>query len=318
MADQSIDDALKTAADPGHSSGRRSVLDADQRLQATASSPLRWLVILVPLAVIAIFGANLAGLWTLPGQQAAKELPQPETLHDPWQAVRDARDALEDLWGRLMVQLDSVTTSGPQHSDAPTGPSDVPSASTDGGSVHNSPEESTIRSIEDIERQIEAIFGKRRAPADGRADSGADDGAPSEGSQSTAPAPDAPGPEARPRTFDPDLAVALVAIGDVEAGRMAFKKCAPCHTVKKGEFSRLGPDLWGIVGRPVAAAEDYYYSKAMKSLDGAWSERRLARFLHDPKAMLPGTKMTFAGIVDEKQVADLIVYLKSRSDGGLP
>lgn len=108
------------------------------------------------------------------------------------------------------------------------------------------------------------------------------------------------------------LAAPAFAEGDAVAGKMVFKKCAPCHSVEK--VNRVGPTLSGIIGRPVATVEDYSYSQAMQAFgeDGkVWSEAQIAEYLMSPKAMVPGTRMTFAGVKKIEDIANLIAYLKA-------
>lgn len=108
------------------------------------------------------------------------------------------------------------------------------------------------------------------------------------------------------------LAAPAFAEGDAVAGKAVFKKCAPCHSVEK--VNRVGPTLSGIIGRPVATIEDYSYSPAMRAFgeDGkVWSEAQIAEYLMSPKAMVPGTRMTFAGLKKIEDIANLIAYLKA-------
>jgi cytochrome c len=108
------------------------------------------------------------------------------------------------------------------------------------------------------------------------------------------------------------LAAPAFAEGDAVAGKMVFKKCAPCHSTEP--VNRVGPTLAGIVGRPVATIEDYGYSPAMRAFgeDGkVWSEAQIAEYLMSPKAMVPGTRMTFAGLRKIEDIANLIAYLRA-------
>lgn len=101
--------------------------------------------------------------------------------------------------------------------------------------------------------------------------------------------------------------------GDVTAGAAVFRKCSACHTATE-PTNRVGPSLLGVVGRPVATAPNYSYSSAMKDFgaDGKlWDEARLSEYLLSPKAMVPGTKMTFAGLKKPADIADVVAYLKS-------
>lgn len=101
--------------------------------------------------------------------------------------------------------------------------------------------------------------------------------------------------------------------GDADAGAQVFKKCAACHTATEAT-NRVGPSLLGVVGRPVATFPDYSYSSAMTDFgaDGkVWDEDRLTEYLLSPKAMVPGTKMSFAGLKKPQDIENVIAYLKS-------
>jgi cytochrome c len=97
---------------------------------------------------------------------------------------------------------------------------------------------------------------------------------------------------------------------DVEAGKTAFKKCALCHTTEAGK-NKVGPSLFGVVGRKSASLDGYNYSEAMKKFDHTWDAGTLDTYLADPRATVPGTKMIFPGIKDKKERDDVIAYLET-------
>lgn len=107
------------------------------------------------------------------------------------------------------------------------------------------------------------------------------------------------------------LAAPAHAAGDAAAGRAAFNKCASCHQVGPNAKSGFGPHLTAIIGRPAAAAKDYNYSDAMKKSGLVWNEKNLTAFIKSPSDTVPGTKMRFWGISNEKQIADMLAYLRS-------
>jgi cytochrome c len=103
----------------------------------------------------------------------------------------------------------------------------------------------------------------------------------------------------------------VAAAGDAVAGKAAFNKCASCHQVGPNAKSGFGPHLSAIIGRPAAAANGYNYSEAMKKSGLVWNEKNLTAFIKSPSDTVPGTKMRFWGISDEKQIANMLAYLRS-------
>jgi len=95
------------------------------------------------------------------------------------------------------------------------------------------------------------------------------------------------------------------------AGRAAFQRCANCHQVGPGARSNFGPQLNGILGRRAGAAPDFDYSPALRKAGFVWNEKNLAAFLRDPDEVVPGNKMRFWGLRSERQIADLLAYLRA-------
>ena len=109
-----------------------------------------------------------------------------------------------------------------------------------------------------------------------------------------------------------------LAIAAPERGERVFLKCKTCHTIEQGSKHRVGPNLWGVVGRDVAAAEGFdRYSQAIKDYGGAWSPERLDAFLEKPRGEVPGTRMGFTGIRKPADRADLIAYLNANGPAPL-
>lgn len=103
----------------------------------------------------------------------------------------------------------------------------------------------------------------------------------------------------------------LLASADAAKGEATFKKCASCHTVNQGGANGIGPNLWATMGKPVAG-HAFAFSDALKSHGGKWDWATMDAWLKNPKAFAPGTKMSFAGIGDAAERANLMVYLNAQ------
>jgi cytochrome c len=103
--------------------------------------------------------------------------------------------------------------------------------------------------------------------------------------------------------------IAAQAAGDAKAGADVFKRCAVCHTSDKGGGDGLGPNLFGVLGRKAATRPGFAYSAPLKKSGLVWNEANLTKWAAGPARVVPGTKMTFAGLSSKKQQADVVAYL---------
>jgi cytochrome c len=103
---------------------------------------------------------------------------------------------------------------------------------------------------------------------------------------------------------------------DVAAGKTSFNKCMACHSIGEGAKNKVGPELNGLDGRKSGAAPDYSYSDANKNSGITWNEAEFKDYIKDPKAKIPGTKMAFAGIKNEKETNDLWAFLAQYDKDG--
>lgn len=110
----------------------------------------------------------------------------------------------------------------------------------------------------------------------------------------------------------------MMASASIEKGQATAKQCQACHTFEKGGPNRVGPNLWGIVGRARASEPGFNYSAAMKAKGGNWTFGELYAFLANPRGYISGTNMTFAGLSRGQQRADVIDFLNTLSDTPQP
>jgi cytochrome c len=114
----------------------------------------------------------------------------------------------------------------------------------------------------------------------------------------------------------------LLAKADPKKGEAIFKKCEACHDGTKGGPNKVGPNLWGVVGRPIASHPGYSYSAAMKKFSDDskkhWDYQLISEFITSPRKEVPGTAMGFAGLPEAQDRADVLAYLRTLSDNPEP
>src|SRR3954454_278890 len=109
-----------------------------------------------------------------------------------------------------------------------------------------------------------------------------------------------------------------LAKADPAAGQQIFNKCMACHNAEKGGANQLGPNLWGVLGEPVGQGKGFAFSDALAKKGGSWSWDNLSQWLTSPRGFAPGTKMTFAGLGNPQDRADVIAFLNAHSDAPKP
>ena len=109
-----------------------------------------------------------------------------------------------------------------------------------------------------------------------------------------------------------------LASADAAKGADVFKKCAACHNAEKGGANQMGPNLWGVLGEPIGKGRGFAFTPVLAGKGGNWDWHSLSEWLKSPKAFAPGTKMTFAGISNPQDRANVIAYLNQQSDHPLP
>jgi len=128
-------------------------------------------------------------------------------------------------------------------------------------------------------------------------------------------------------TITASVSTAEISSGDIMAlftstsateGAKVFKKCAACHSIAQGGGNKIGPALWGVLGRQAGSISDYKYSKAMAAYGKVWSFEEMNSFLTKPKDWIKGTKMSFAGLKKAKDRAAVLLYMNENTDSPLP
>jgi cytochrome c len=109
-----------------------------------------------------------------------------------------------------------------------------------------------------------------------------------------------------------------LAKADVTKGQQVFNKCTACHNAEKGGANQLGPNLWGVLGEPIGKGKGFAFSDALAKKGGNWDWHNLSEWLNSPKGFAPGTKMTFAGLSNPQDRADVMAFLNAHSDAPKP
>ena len=119
-------------------------------------------------------------------------------------------------------------------------------------------------------------------------------------------------------TSESENIMAIFASTNAAEGAKIFKKCAACHSISQGGGNKIGPALWGVIGRKAGSVSEYKYSKAMAAYGKPWSFEEMNGFLLKPKDWIKGTKMSFAGLKNIKERAAVILYMNENSNSPLP
>ena len=149
-----------------------------------------------------------------------------------------------------------------------------------------------------------AVFAPQKAAQPGYALPGGETAAPATAAAAST-APEVPLP-------------ALLAKADAAKGQNDVKTCQACHSFDKGGPAKVGPPLWGVVGRPIASIAGFAYSDTLKAVGGDWTYDKLDHWITKPSAMAAGTKMAFPGEPEATKRADILAYLQKQSDSPVP
>lgn len=121
---------------------------------------------------------------------------------------------------------------------------------------------------------------------------------------------------AKPAAIEP--VSPLLATASIENGKVVAKKCLQCHTFEKGGANKIGPNLYGVIGKKFAHMAGYAYSATLSKMQGNWGFEEVNKLIYKPRDFINATKMSFAGLKDVKERADVIAYMNANSDNPLP
>jgi cytochrome c len=175
--------------------------------------------------------------------------------------------------------------------------------------------------VEALGLYSDAIFTQYRVPHVGYALPGGGPAAAATPAASSAAQPESPTPapsQAEAALEPPASLPELLAKADPAKGETDVKVCKTCHAFEKGAPARIGPPLWGVLGRPKGSISGFSYSDGLKAKGGDWSYEDINTFITKPSAFVPGTKMTFPGESSAVKRADILAYLRSLSDSPAP
>lgn len=116
----------------------------------------------------------------------------------------------------------------------------------------------------------------------------------------------------------PEPILPLLADADVEAGKKAMRACGACHSFEKGGANKVGPNLYGVIGADIASHEGFNYSNALSDKEGEWTYEKMNAFLYNPSGWAPGTNMSYPGIKDVQERADVVAWLRQNDDDPRP
>jgi cytochrome c len=116
----------------------------------------------------------------------------------------------------------------------------------------------------------------------------------------------------------PEDILPILASADPSAGEKVARKCAGCHSFEQGGANKVGPNLWNTLNMDIASHEGFSYSGALSDKEGTWDFDKMNHFLYAPKEWAPGTKMSFNGVKDTQDRADLIAYLRTLAEDPRP
>jgi len=116
----------------------------------------------------------------------------------------------------------------------------------------------------------------------------------------------------------PEDILPILASADPTAGERVARKCAGCHSFEQGGANKVGPNLWNTLNMEIAGHEGFSYSSALSDKEGQWDYEKMNAFLYAPKAWAPGTKMSYNGLKDTEDRADLIAYMRAMTDSPPP
>jgi cytochrome c2 len=259
---------------------------------------------------------NRADLLAWMNEQADEPLPYPEPAAEEAPAEETAEAPAEEAADETeMAAADTETAPAEGTTTEEAAAEETTTEDTATAEADAAPEAAEEEAVDEV-AQEEAAAAEEQAAEATEETAAAEETATEEAATDQAAAEETAGEGAGEATGF----VAKVAAADPSQGQNVARACMACHAFEEGGGNRIGPALWDVVGRDIAGVEGFRYSQAMQEYasEGDWTFERLGAYLADPRGVVPGTNMAYAGVQNEDDLAALIAWMRTLSNDPVP